>query len=60
MGMGLLYIGASITLLVLVTYIGTEKYGATNWILISGLSFQPSEIIKILFYILLSSNYDPC
>lgn len=55
MGMGLLYIGASITLLVLVTFIGTEKYGATNWILISGLSFQPSEIIKILFIFFLAS-----
>lgn len=53
--LGWLYIGVSITLLVLVTFIGTEKYGATNWMIIGGFSFQPSEIIKILFIFFLAA-----
>lgn len=53
--LGWLYIGISITLLVLVTFIGTEKYGATNWILIGDSSIQPSEIIKILFIFFLAA-----
>ena len=50
-----LYISISIILLITVTFIGTEKHGATNWILIGNFSFQPSEIIKILFILFLAA-----
>lgn len=49
------YIGISIVLLVTVTFVGTEKHGATNWILIGKLSVQPSEVIKILFILFLAA-----
>ncbi|MCT4599111.1 MAG: FtsW/RodA/SpoVE family cell cycle protein [Vallitalea sp.] len=49
------YIGISISLLIMVNFIGTEKYGATNWIFIGDFSFQPSEIIKILFIFFLAA-----
>ena len=28
---------------------GTNKFGATNWVSVFGLSFQPSELVKIIF-----------
>ena len=28
---------------------GTKVYGATNWISIAGIGFQPSELAKIIF-----------
>jgi peptidoglycan glycosyltransferase len=28
---------------------GVENYGATNWIRIAGITFQPSEFVKLLF-----------
>ena len=40
-------IGAGLLLLNLA--IGTEQYGAKNWIFIGGFSFQPSELVKICF-----------
>lgn len=50
------YIAIAIGFLVMVTFIGTEKYGATNWIIIGDtFSFQPSEIIKILFILFLAA-----
>ncbi|QUH31695.1 FtsW/RodA/SpoVE family cell cycle protein [Vallitalea guaymasensis] len=49
------YIGISIIFLVIVNFVGTEKHGATNWILIGDFSFQPSEIIKILFILFLAA-----
>jgi cell division protein FtsW (lipid II flippase) len=33
---------------------GTEVYGATNWIIIAGISLQPSEIVKIALLLVLS------
>ena len=33
---------------------GTEVYGATNWIVISGISLQPSEIVKLALLLVLS------
>lgn len=40
---------AGIGLLAANLLLGTEIYGARNWIMIGGLSFQPSELVKICF-----------
>ncbi|HPF87398.1 MAG TPA: FtsW/RodA/SpoVE family cell cycle protein [Candidatus Limiplasma sp.] len=32
---------------------GTEIYGATNWIVVGGISMQPSEVVKIAFLLVL-------
>ena len=42
-------IGLSVLALLLNLFLGTNKYGATNWIMIGGYSIQPSEIVKIAF-----------
>lgn len=39
----------TIGLLAITQLIGHSKYGATNWISIGGISFQPSEIAKICY-----------
>jgi peptidoglycan glycosyltransferase len=41
---------AGILLLLLVLFIGTTNYGATNWLNIAGVVIQPSEFVK-LFYV---------
>lgn len=43
-----LLIAAAILLIANLT-IGTFSYGAKNWISIGGFSFQPSEIVKVVF-----------
>lgn len=40
---------AGLGLLLLNLVFGTEQYGAKNWIYIGGMSFQPSELVKICF-----------
>ena len=40
---------AAIGLLGVTRVLGHSKYGAVNWIVIGGLSFQPSEIAKICY-----------
>ncbi len=47
--LGWIYGALGILLLLVVLFWGTENYGATNWIRIKGVSFQPSEFVKILF-----------
>lgn len=49
------FIGFALVLLILPLLIGSEKYGAKNWISIAGFGFQPSEIAK-LFMILYLAN----
>lgn len=47
-------------LLLLPTFYGSEHYGATNWVYIEsfgGISFQPSEIVKLLFIFYLASSF---
>lgn len=38
-----------------VLFWGVENYGATNWIRIAGITFQPSEFVKILFVFCIAS-----
>ncbi|MDP4180454.1 MAG: FtsW/RodA/SpoVE family cell cycle protein [Bacillota bacterium] len=45
----LYYFAASILLFIATLIIGSNINGSTNWIRIAGYSFQPSELIKILF-----------
>ena len=44
----------AIGLIVLPLVFGTEIYGATNWIIVSGISLQPSEIVKLALLLVLS------
>lgn len=44
----LLIFGLGIVLLALVPLIGTTVFGATRWIDIAGIQFQPSELMKLL------------
>lgn len=37
---------------------GTELYGAKNWIFIGGMSFQPSELVKVCFVFVGASTLD--
>ncbi|MBQ6173214.1 MAG: FtsW/RodA/SpoVE family cell cycle protein [Clostridia bacterium] len=46
----------SLFLLVLPLVAGTEKYGAKNWIYIGGVSFQPSELVKLSLLVVLASG----
>ena len=40
-------------LMLLPLAIGTEQYGATNWIVIGGMSLQPSEMVKLALLLVL-------
>lgn len=48
----------SILLLLINLIFGKEMYGAKNWIYIGGISFQPSELVKICFVFVGASNLD--
>lgn len=39
----------SVVLLIFNLIFGINKYGSTNWVSIGGMSFQPSEIVKLAF-----------
>ena len=52
---GWIYGIAGLAMLALVLIAGTTSYGATNWIIIFGFSFQPSEIVKLLFVLSMAS-----
>ena len=49
---------AGIGLLALNLLFGTELYGAKNWIFIGGMSFQPSELVKLCFVFAGASTMD--
>ena len=44
----------SIAILAVLYVIGDEQYGAKNWITIGGMSFQPSEFVKVALVFVLS------
>lgn len=50
----LLLMPAALALLLLPLLIGRETNGATNWIYISGVSMQPSELVKICMLIIVA------
>lgn len=43
------YAGLGIVMLASLIVVGTEKYGAKNWLSIGGIMLQPLEFVKILF-----------
>lgn len=49
---------AGIGLLLINLVFGTEQYGAKNWIYIGGMSFQPSELVKLCFIFVGASTMD--
>lgn len=52
-----LYAAASLVLFVVTLIFGSNIKGATNWIIIGNFSFQPAELIKILFVFFIASYY---
>lgn len=53
--LGILYAIVGIGLLVVVLVFGRTQYGATNWLYIGGVGFQPSEFVKILYVFFIAS-----
>lgn len=49
MGLGWLYTLAGLVMLGLVLVIGSEVFGAKNWLTIQNVTFQPSEFVKLTF-----------
>ena len=54
---GWLYGFAALLLLIAVSFAGTSRYGATNWLEIKGFIFQPSELVKILFIFFVAAMF---
>lgn len=52
-----LYLLVGLSLLLTTLIMGTEDGGAKNWLSIKGFTFQPSELVKILFIFYLSSCF---
>ena len=51
-------VGAGIGFLVITLLFGTEYYGAKNWLIIGGMSLQPSELSKVCFVFAGASTMD--
>jgi cell division protein FtsW (lipid II flippase) len=51
-------VGFSVALLAVNLIFGTISYGAQNWLSIGGFSFQPSEIVKIVFIFVGAATLD--
>ncbi len=49
---------AGIALLAINLVFGISKFGAKNWIMIGGVSFQPSELVKVCFIFTGASTMD--
>ncbi len=52
-----LYVITGIALFVITALIGTTANGSKNWLRVGGFSFQPSEVIKLLFILTLAGIY---
>ena len=53
-----LAVAAGLGFLLLTLAIGTEYYGAKNWIIVGGMSLQPSELSKVCFVFAGASTMD--
>ncbi len=53
-----LAVAAGVGFLVITLLFGTEYYGAKNWLVISGMSLQPSELSKVCFVFAGASTMD--
>ncbi len=53
----LVIMGISVVLLSLLLLVGKEAGGATNWIIIGGVSFQPSEFVKVALVLVLAGYF---
>lgn len=56
-----IYLVTTLVFMSMALIFGTEQYGAKNWIIIGGFSFQPSELGKIFLVLYLASalcNYE--
>ena len=51
------FFGISILLFIITAIFGTEKYGSKNWIIVGGISIQPSEFIRILFVLSMAAVF---
>ena len=51
------YLGLSLFLYLITLIFGTSSRGSKNWIIVSGVGFQPLEIIKILFVFFIAAYY---
>jgi len=52
-----LYLVIGFGLLIYTLFFGIESGGATNWINIKGIIFQPSEFVKLIFIFFISSSF---
>lgn len=52
------YIGAAFGFFFITLIFGSNIKGATNWIVVGGYSFQPSELIRILFIFFLAAYFN--
>ncbi len=52
-----LYVISGIALFVITALFGYSSHGAKSWLIVGGFSFQPSEIIKVLFVLTLAGVY---
>lgn len=52
-----LYVLAAVILFLMTALAGSESHGAKSWMMIGPFSFQPSELIKILFILTLAGFY---
>ncbi|NLJ96710.1 MAG: FtsW/RodA/SpoVE family cell cycle protein [Clostridiales bacterium] len=55
---GWIYGVVGIALLILVLLVGKEKHGATSWLSVLGMTFQPMEFVKVLFVLCIAALFD--
>lgn len=56
--LGYILLAVSVALLIINITMGQLKYGATNWVKIGGFTFQPSELVKIVFIYIGAATLD--
>ena len=55
MGLGRLYTLVGIGMLTVVLAVGSEVFGAKNWLTIQNVTFQPSEFVKLTFILAMAA-----